>query len=223
MSSSGWVWGQRDRGKHCLHARRGEEPGEAAACGVSCWGRAGGGTAVREPGSERLFRTRRVCGLTETGTPQRAFPRSGMQVQIRDGTAWWGVSSPPTASGKSDPSPGPKGRRLLDRCWRAVRAAGSGRLPYGPPARSRLGSASLSARKGIHGAGCSSAARPGRPTGPLLGPPLGSLRWLPLAQGLPAGIGGGCGRALGPSLREAVGGLPVLTADLHSSAGRSLS
>lgn len=150
-------------------------------------------------------------------------PSHGLECKSKYGTAWWGVSSPPTASGKSDPSPGPKGRRLLDRCWRAVRAAGSGRLRYGPPARSRLGSASLSARKGIHGAGCSSAARPGRPTGPLLGPPLGSLRWLPLAQGLPAGIGGGCGRALGPSLREVVGGLPVLTADLHSSAGRSLS
>lgn len=67
--------GAKGTGKHCLHARRGEEPGEAAACGVSCWGRAGGGTAVREPGSERLFRTRRVCGLTETGrNPSARLP-----------------------------------------------------------------------------------------------------------------------------------------------------
>lgn len=123
-------------------------------------------------------------------------PSHGLECKSKYGTAWWGVSSPPTASGKSDPSPGPKGRRLLDRCWRAVRAAGSGGLPCGPPARSRLGSASLSARKGIHGAGCSSAARPGRPTGPLLGPPLGVCAGSPWPR---ASLRGSAGDADVPS------------------------
>lgn len=57
--------------KYCLHGRKGgrEANGERWAHRGLVQGQAGkGGTAVRGPGSEWLFRTRwKVCGITETG------------------------------------------------------------------------------------------------------------------------------------------------------------
>lgn len=144
-----------------------------------------------------------------------------MQVQIRDGLV--GRELPSHCIRQVGSQPGAEGPAAAGQ----VLASGKG---------SGLGEAPLRAACPLSAGLCQSLSSQGHPWSWLLiggsagtahgtpaRPPARSLRWLPLAQGLPAGIGGGCGRALGPSLREVVGGLPVLTADLHSSAGRSLS